>query len=211
MSLQIPVVEGNAENTTRVGTVPVSGEVFGCEINNPLVHQIVVAYLAAGRAGTKAQKTRADVSGGGIKPWRQKGTGRARAGSIRSPLWRTGGVTFAARNRDYTQKVNKKMYRQGMRTILSELLRQDRLCVRDDVYPSQPRTKSVLPLVGARRPRLRTLIVADRLDETLWLAARNLADVALTTSSAVDPVSLVSADRVILTREAVKVLEERLK
>lgn len=209
MSLQIPVVQGSAESSARVGEVAVSSAVFGCEFNDPLVHQILVAYLAAARSGTKAQKTRSDVSGGGIKPWRQKGTGRARSGTIRSPLWRTGGVTFAARNRDFGQKVNKKMYRLGMKSILSELLRQERLCVRDDVYPSAPKTKSILPLVGAKNFRQRTLIVADRLDETLWLAARNIADVAITTSTAVDPVSLVSADRVILTREAVKVLEER--
>lgn len=211
MSLQIPVIAGGAEGGARVGEVAVSSVIFGCDFNDPLVHQVVVAYLAAARSGTKAQKTRSDVSGGGIKPWRQKGTGRARAGTTRSPLWRTGGVTFAARNRDFTQKVNKKMYRLGMRSILSELLRQERLCVRDDVYPANPKTKSILPLVGAKKSHQRTLIVADRLDETLWLAARNIADVAITTSTAVDPVSLVSADRVILTREAVKGLEERFK
>lgn len=210
MSLQIPVITGSDQAAKPSGHVPVIEAVFGCDFNEPLVHQIVVAYLAAGRSGTKAQKTRADVSGGGIKPWRQKGGGRARAGSIRSPLWRTGGVTFAARPRDYTQKVNKKMYRVGMRSILSELIRQNRIIVRDDVYPSEPRTKSVLSLLGAA-PRQRTLIVADRLDENLWLAARNIADVALTTSSAVDPVSLVSADCVIVTRDAVKALEERFK
>lgn len=191
------------------GTVQVSEETFGCAFNETLVHQVVTAYLAGARAGTRAQKTRAEVSGGGAKPWRQKGSGRARAGSIRSPLWRTGGVTFAAQPRDYSQKVNRKMYRAAMRSILSELLRQERLLVVDGLGVEEPRTR----LLVARLKELgieSALIVTEEFDGTLALAARNLHTVELVDAASVDPVSLVRYEKVLATPGALKRLEERL-
>ncbi|HYE37110.1 50S ribosomal protein L4 [Methylocaldum sp.] len=200
MGLQIPSAIGGGSS------LEVSETVFGRDYNDSLVHQLVVAYLAGARSGTKAQKTRSDVSGGGAKPWRQKGSGRARAGTTRSPLWRTGGVTFAARPRSYDQKLNKKMYRAAMRAILSELLRQGRLFVSDDVYPSAPKTKEFLKkleVMGVNRG----LVVTDVIDENLYLAARNLRDVEVCTASSVNPVALVHSERVILTSRAAKQLE----
>lgn len=204
MSVQVPASDKGG------APAQVAADVFSKEYNEGLIHQVVVAYMAKARSGTKAQKTRSDVSGGGAKPWKQKGTGRARAGTSRGPLWRTGGVTFAARPRDYSQKVNRKMYRAAMRGILSELLRQGRITVNDSVVPAEPRTKSFVQNIGLI-DRSRTLIVTEGLEENLWLGARNVPNVALSTVAALDPYTLVSADRVIATRAALKSLEERLK
>jgi large subunit ribosomal protein L4 len=165
--------------------------------------------LAAARSGTKAQKSRSDVSGGGAKPWKQKGSGRARAGTTRGPLWRTGGVTFAASNRSYKQKLNKKMYRAAMRSIFSELLRQDRLVITDDVFPVSPKTKDLTNrLKGYNNSRI--LIITDAINSDLFLAARNLSKVEVCVSSSLSPVALVNSDKVILTTSAIKLIEERL-
>lgn len=182
---------------------------FGKDFNEPLVHQVVTAFLAGGRQGSKAQKNRADVAGGGRKPWRQKGTGRARAGTIRSPLWRGGGKTFAAVPRDHSQKVNRKMYRGALRCILSELVRQERLVVVDEFAVSAPKTKE---LVSKLRDLdlSSALIVADTVDENLYLAARNLPKVDVRDSDGVDPVSLIAFDKVVVTVPALKKLEEAL-
>lgn len=190
--------------------VKVSDSAFGREFNEDLVHQVVTAYLAGGRSGTKAQKSRARVSGGGAKPWRQKGTGRARAGTIRSPLWRGGGVTFAAKPRDYSQKVNRKMFRGAMSVIFSELVRQDRLLVVDDFGIDEPKTRAlVAKLADLGAPK--ALVVTQELDDKLALAARNLPHVAVVEASAVDPVSLVAAEKVVITKAAVDKIQEWLK
>jgi large subunit ribosomal protein L4 len=191
------------------GTVEVSDVAFGREFNEALVHQVVVAYLAAGRQGTRRQKTRAEVRGGGRKPWRQKGTGRARAGSSRSPIWRSGGVTFAARPQDHSQKVNRKMYRGALACIVSELLRQDRLIVTDAFAVDAPKTKSLLAKLKAL-DLANVLIVAETVDENLYLSARNLANVDVCDVEAVDPVALISHDKVLITVPALKRLEEAL-
>jgi len=205
MSLQVPAI-GNQDSAQALD---VSEVVFGQDFNETLVHQLVTKYLSGARAGTKAQKNRAAVSGGGAKPFRQKGTGRARAGTTRGPIWRTGGVTFAAQPRSYDQKLNKKMYKVGIRSIFSELLRQDRLVVCNDFIPASPKTKEfVNKIKGICDGRL--LIVVDELTDNLILAARNLPNVAILTPISVDPVSLVSADRVIATTAALKQIEERL-
>lgn len=196
-------------NAADAASVPVSDDVFGVELKPGLIHQVVTAYLAAGRSGTKAQKTRAEVSGGGQKPWRQKGTGRARAGTTRGPIWRGGGVTFAARPRDYTQKVNRKMYRGALRSILSELARQERLVVVPELPVSAPKTKELLKSLkdlGVQD----CLIVTDGLDEALYLAARNLPGVDVMSAQEVDPVSLIAFETVVVTQAAVGKLEERL-
>lgn len=205
MSLQVPAIGNQGSG----GAAEVSEAVFGQDFNETLVHQLVVKYLSAARAGTKAQKNRASVSGGGMKPFRQKGTGRARAGTTRSPIWRTGGVTFAAQPRSYDQKLNKKMYKIGVRSIFSELLRQSRLAVCDDIIPSLPKTKEFLKKISGIDAH-RLLIVVDEMNENLLLAARNVPYVAVLTPSSVDPVSLVSADKVIMTSSALKQVEERL-
>lgn len=191
------------------GTVEVSDVAFGREFNEALVHQVVVAYLAAGRQGTRRQKTRAEVRGGGRKPWRQKGTGRARAGSSRSPIWRSGGVTFAARPQDHSQKVNRKMYRGALACIVSELLRQDRLIVTDAFAVDAPKTKTLLAKLKAL-DLANVLIVAETVDENLYLSARNLANVDVCDVEAVDPVALISHDKVLITVPALKRLEEAL-
>ncbi|MCP1676549.1 large subunit ribosomal protein L4 [Natronocella acetinitrilica] len=191
------------------GKLEVSEKAFGREFNEDLVHQVVVAYMAGGRAGTKAQKNRAAVRGGGSKPWRQKGTGRARAGTIRSPLWRTGGKTFAAVPRDYSQKVNKKAYRAGVASIFSELARQERLVVLDAIELAESKTKAMVQLLkgmGAER----ALIVTEDVSENLYLASRNLRHVEITDVAGLDPVSLVGADKVLITVEAMKKVEEWL-
>ncbi|KAA0016597.1 50S ribosomal protein L4 [Salinicola corii] len=191
------------------GTVEVSEETFGKDFNEALVHQVVTAYLAAGRQGTRAQKNRSDVRGGGKKPWRQKGTGRARAGTIRSPLWRSGGVTFAARPQDYTQKVNRKMYRAAMRSILSELVRQERLVLVEEFAVEAPRTKE---LVGKLKELEleKVLIVTEEIDEKLYLAARNIPNVDVVDAAAADPVSLIAFDKVLMTVSALRKFEEKL-
>jgi len=206
MSVEIPVVH----EKDSAQPVTVSDEVFGCEFNEPLVHQLVTGYLANGRAGTKAQKTRSEVSGGGKKPWRQKGTGRARSGSIRSPIWRGGGVTFAAKPRSFKQKLNKKMYRRGMRSIVSELLRQNRLLVSADVVPAEPKTKAIVSKLKEYALDRRILILVENEDPVVDLAVRNVPNVQVSVAGRVDPVSLVAADKVLVTEKAAKILEERL-
>lgn len=190
-------------------TLEVSAESFGREFNEALVHQVVTAYQAGGRQGSKAQKNRSAVSGGGAKPWRQKGTGRARAGTTRGPLWRTGGVTFAAQPRDHSQKVNRKMYRGAMRSILSELVRQDRLVAVNELKLEQPKTKelsSKLKALGAEN----VLIITNEVDKNLFLSARNLKSVDVIDAQAVNPVSLIAYDKVVMTVPAVKQVEEML-
>jgi large subunit ribosomal protein L4 len=189
--------------------IQVSDAAFGRAYNEALVHQVVVAYMNAGRAGTKAQKTRAEVRGGGKKPWSQKGTGQARAGSIRSPIWVGGGKTFAARPRDYSQKVNRKMYRAAMQSMVSELIRQDRLVAVESLELSAPKTKL---LVGrlAELNAARALIVVEAYEEKLFLAARNIPHVEVVAVASLDPVSLVRHDKVIVTVGALKLLEQRL-
>ena len=191
------------------GAVNVSEVAFGREFNQDLVHQAVVAYMAAGRQGTKAQKTRSEVSGGGKKPWRQKGTGRARAGTIRSPLWRGGGVTFAAKPRDFEQKLNRKMYRAALQCILAELNRQDRLIVVESFDLDAPKTKSLVQLL-AQYNLADVLIVTEDISENLYLAARNLHKVGVSDVQGVDPVSLIGFDKVVMTVSAIIKFEEIL-
>ena len=191
------------------GAVDVSDATFGKDFNEALVHQVVTAYLAGARQGTVAQKTRSDVSGGGKKPWRQKGTGRARAGTIRSPLWRSGGVTFAARPQDHSHKVNRKMDRAAMRSILSELVRQDRLVAVDAISVEAPKTK----LLIAKLQELgleKALIVTEEQDVNLYLAARNIPYVDVVNVAGADPVSLVGYDKVLMTVAALRKFEENL-
>jgi large subunit ribosomal protein L4 len=205
MGLYIPAL--NEQDSIR--QLEVAESVFGQPFNETLVHQLVVRYMAGGRAGTKAQKTRSDVSGGGAKPWKQKGTGRARAGTTRSPVWRTGGVAFAARPRSYEQKLNKKMFRVGIKSILSQLLRQDRLVVSKDIIPTTIKTKDLsvkLKDIDAKR----ILIIVDVLDESLALSSRNIPYLEVVEAINLSPVLLVSADKVIATPEALKKIEERL-
>lgn len=181
---------------------------FAAPFNEPLVHQVVVAYLAGGRSGTKAQKTRAEVQGGGAKPWRQKGTGRARHGSTRSPIWVGGGQAFAARPRNFDQKVNRKMYRGALRSVLSELVRQDRLVLTESFTVSAPKTKEAaakLAELGVERG----LIVVEGFDANVWLSVRNLPHIDIAEAGSVDPVSLVAAERVVMTVPAAKILEGR--
>lgn len=189
--------------------IKVSDATFGRAFSEALVHQVVTAYLAGARAGTKAQKSRSTARGGGRKPWRQKGTGRARAGTIRSPIWRGGGRTFAAQPRDHAQKVNRKMYRGALQTILSELVRQDRLIVVDTLELVEPRTrllKTLLSEIGAEK----CLIVTTQVNENLFLAARNLPGVYCLDVAGIDPVSLVVAEKVLITVDAVKNIQEWL-
>jgi large subunit ribosomal protein L4 len=194
-------------NGAAAGTLSVSDVAFGREFNQDLVHQAVVAYMAGARQGSKAQKNRSDVSGGGKKPWKQKGSGRARAGSIRSPLWRTGGVTFAARPRNYDQKLNKKMYRAAVQCILSELVRQDRLIAVNEFDVDSPKTKVLLAKLTAMNLS-NVLIVSDSVSENLYLAARNLHNIDVRDSQGIDPVSLIRFDKVVMTVAALKKIEE---
>jgi len=202
MALQIPILNEN-------NVVQVSEAVFGQAFNETLVHQLVTRHLAGARAGTKAQKTRSDVSGGGAKPWRQKGTGRARSGTTRSPLWRTGGVTFAARPRNHDQKLNKKMFRVGIRSILSELLRQNRLIITSEVLVTTPKTKELSVKLNALDSK-RTLIVVRNVDKNLALASRNIPYVQIVEVANLSPVLLVAADKIIVTPSALEQLEECL-
>jgi large subunit ribosomal protein L4 len=197
-------LEGNG------GTLELADATFGAAFNEPLVHQVVTAYMAGGRAGTKAQKNRSDVSGSNKKPWKQKGTGRARVGSIRSPIWVGGGRTFAARPRNFEQKVNRKMYRAAMRSVLSELLRQDRLVVTPEFGLAAPKTKELrVKLEGLGLAK--GLIIVEAFDMNLWLAARNLPNVDVLEAQLIDPVSLVGADKIVISAAALKIIEERLK
>ena len=204
MELSI-VKSGNA----AAGTVSVSDAAFAREYNEELVHQVVTAYMAGARQGTRAQKNRADVRGGGKKPWRQKGTGRARAGTIRSPIWRSGGVTFAAQPQDHSQKVNRKMYRAAMQSIMSELARQDRLVVVESMDLAEPKTKLLVKQLGEFGID-NVLIVSAEVNENLYLASRNLHKVDVRDVEGIDPVSLIGHEKVLVTVDAVKKFEEML-
>ena len=189
--------------------ISLSDETFGREYNEPLVHQSVVTYLAGARQGTVKQKTRSEVRGGGRKPWRQKGTGRARSGTIRSPIWRSGGVTFAARPQDFSKKLNKKMYRGAMQCILSELIRQERLIVVNEFAVESHKTKDLVTKLKDFDLD-NVLIVSDQIEENLYLAARNLHKVDVLDVSGLDPVSLIGFDKVLITVSALKKAEEML-
>ncbi len=191
------------------GSVDVADAAFGAAYNEPLVHQVVTAYLAGARAGTKAQKNRAAVRGGGAKPWAQKGTGRARAGTIRSPIWVGGGRTFAAQPRNYDQKVNKKMYRAALRSVMSELIRQERLVIVKELALEAPKTR----LLAAELKQLEldsVLILNEAFDENLYLAARNLPNIGICDVASMDPVVLIRFEKVLVTLPALKLIEERL-
>ena len=204
--MELSVIKaGNA----AAGTVSVSDATFAREYNEDLVHQVVTAYMAGSRQGSRAQKNRADVSGGGRKPWRQKGTGRARAGTNSSPIWRSGGVTFAAQPQDHSQKVNRKMYRAALRTIMSELARQDRLIVVESLDMEVPKTKELVKQLGEFGLD-NVLIVSAELDTNLYLASRNLHKVDVRDVASADPVSLIAYDKVMVTVDAVKKFEEML-
>jgi large subunit ribosomal protein L4 len=195
--------------SSEVGTVSVSDVTFAREYNEDLVHQVVTAFMAGARQGTRAQKNRAAVNGGGKKPWRQKGTGRARAGTIRSPIWRSGGVTFAAQPQDHSQKVNRKMYRAALQSIMSELARQDRLMVVESLDLEAPKTKLLTKQLGEYGVD-NVLIVSAEVGENLYLAARNLHAVSVCDVDGVDPLSLIGHDKVMVTVDAVKKFEEML-
>jgi large subunit ribosomal protein L4 len=202
MSVQINIAGGK-------GSVDLSDENFAASFKEALIHQVVTAYLAGGRSGTSAQKSRAQVSGGGKKPWRQKGTGRARAGTIRSPIFTGGGQTFARSARDYSQKINRKMYRGAMRSIVSELARQERLLVVKEIAAKKPGTKEI----AARLAKLNVsngLIILAEEDNNVMLSVRNIPNIDITTVSNVDPVSLVAYEKVLITADAVKSLDEKL-
>lgn len=203
MELALTTTTGKASTKK----VEVSDVAFARDYNEGLVHQVVTAYLSGARQGTRGQKTRSEVRGGGAKPFRQKGTGRARAGTIRSPLWRSGGVTFAAKNQDWSQKVNRKQYRAGMQAILSELVRQDRLVVVDKVEIAEPKTKLLLEQLN-KLGLDSVAIIVDEMDNNLFLAARNLHKVGLSEAGVIDPVNLVRFDKVLVTVPALKKLEE---
>ncbi len=198
----------NLENKSK-SFVEVSDEVFDTPYREALIHQVVVAYQAGGRAGTKKQKTRAEVSGGGTKPWKQKGTGRARAGTIRSPLWRKGGKVFAARPQDHRQKVNKKMYKLALKSIVSELLRSGRLIVVDALNIPEPKTKAAVALLNHLGVE-RALLIPEEITESMYLAVRNLHHVGLTDVVSIDPVTLVGFDKVVMTSGALRQLQEQL-
>lgn len=191
------------------GTVTVSDVAFGRDFNQDLVHQAVTAYLAGARQGTRAQKSRSDVSGGGKKPWRQKGTGRARAGTSRSPIWRSGGVTFAAQPQDHSVKLNRKMYRAALRSIFSELARQGRLVVVESFAVEAPKTRGLVSKL-AEYGLNNVLIVTEEINENLYLSSRNLNTVAVRDAVGIDPVALIGYDKVLVTVPALKKVEEML-
>ena len=195
---------------TSTSKVDVADAVFAAEYNEALIHQAVVAFMEGARAGTKAQLTRSEVRGGGKKPWRQKGTGRARSGTIRSPIWRGGGVTFAAKPRKFGQKLNKKMYRGALRSILSELARQERLLIIDNIEPEQPKTKLMLEQLKQLGLQ-EVLIITDEITENLFLAARNIPKVEVIDTSEMDPYILVGFDKVLMTQSALQSVEDWLK
>ncbi len=205
MELKLTTATGKASTKT----IEVSEANFSRDFSEALVHQAVTSYLAGARAGTKAQKNRSAVKGGGKKPWRQKGTGRARAGTIRSPIWRGGGQSFAAQPKDWSQKINRKMYRAAIRSILSELVRTERLLVVDNFTVDAPKTRELvekLNKLGANN----VMIVAQDISDNLYLASRNLHNVGICDVNNVDPVSLIRFEKVIMTADAVKKLEETL-
>ena len=190
--------------------VKVSDDIFACEYNEDLVHQAVTAYLAGGRQGTKAQKSRSDVKGGGAKPWRQKGTGRARAGTSNSPIWRSGGVAFAARPRNYKQKLNKKMLRAAYASMFSELVRQERIHVVKDFTVTEPKTKQALDHLN-KLSISSALVITEEADQNLYLAVRNLPHVDVTEIGGLDPVSLLKYEHVVVTKDALGAIEEWLQ
>jgi len=205
MDLKLTTATGKASTKS----VEVSDDTFGRDFNEALIHQVVTAYLAGGRSGTRGSKSRSAVSGGGAKPWRQKGTGRARSGTIRSPLWRTGGHTFALSPQDHSQKVNKKMYRAAMRSILSELIRQDRLTIVDKFKVDAPKTKELVEKLNAIKFES-GVIVTDEADDNLYLSARNLHNVEVLAAAEIDPVSLVGSANVLMTVGAMQKIGEML-
>ena len=183
---------------------------FADDYNETLVHQAVVTYMAGGRSGSKAQKNRSDVSGGGAKPWRQKGTGRARAGTSRGPIWRSGGVTFAARPRDYSKKLNKKMYRSAMRSIFSELVRSNSLIIVEDFGIAEPKTKAMISKLDSLDVSANALLVSEELDQVLMLSAKNIPNCEYVAVTSLNPVNLVSHDNVVMTSSAVAKVQEWL-
>lgn len=208
--MELAIAQTLGAKTKQSQVVEVSATTFGRDFNEALVHQVITAYMAGGRIGTRAQKTRREVRGGGAKPWKQKGTGRARAGTIRSPIWRGGGKVFAARPQDHSQKVNKKMYRGAMQSILSELVRQQRLIIVENLEVVQPKTKDLLAKLkefGLQE----ALIVTAEWDSNLYLSARNLPKVDVRKAPDVDPVSLVKFEKVVMTVDAVRKFEEVLR
>ena len=206
MNLNIKSLTGG-----EAGSVDVAENVFATDYNESLIHQVVVAYMAGARQGTKAQKTRSEVSGGGAKPWRQKGTGRARAGTIRSPIFRKGGVTFAAKPKSYSQKVNRKMYSGAIKSILSELLRSGRMTVVEELKLETPKTKEFKTKADTLGVKEALFIVgAEEFSENLYLSSRNLKDVAVCDSAEINPVSLICFEKVVVTKKAIKEIEERL-
>ncbi len=214
--MEIGVVSGTKKK--QATKLELADQVFAQEFNEPLVHQVVTAYMAAGRAGTHAQKTRAQVSGGGAKPWKQKGMGRARAGTIRSPIWRTGGKTFAAVTQDYSQKVNRKMYRGALRSIFSELIKQNRLQVIDKMTVEQPKTKVFINLLHSlisaegdnKDVPNKVLIILNTVDSNLIVSSRNVPDVTVCTHNNLSPVDLIAHEMVIIETDALKKIEESL-
>ena len=205
MDLKLTTATGKASTKT----VEVSDANFGREFNEALIHQVVTAYLAGGRSGTRKTKSRSDASGGGAKPWRQKGTGRARAGTIRSPIWRSGGHTFALRPQDHSQKVNRKMYRSAMQSILSELVRQDRLSIVDKFEVKGPKTKELVKKLAAMNFTSGVIITDDATDD-LFLSARNLHNIDILELSDLNPVSLVGSENIVITVGALQKIEEML-
>ena len=205
--MQVTVHQSGKSGTANLD---IADSVFAVDFNQALIHQALTAFMAGARSGTKAQRNRSDVRGGGKKPWRQKGTGRARAGTIRSPIWRGGGVTFAARPRDYSQKLNKKMYRGAMRSIFSELLRQERLIVIDELTISEPKTKLMLDQLNTLNLKEVLIVTAD-LTENLLLSVRNIPHVDVIESDEVDPYVLLGFDKVLMTKEAIENIEAWLK
>ena len=199
----------NIELVGKGGAIEVSEQAFGAAFNEPLIHQVVTAFLAGARSGTKRQKNRSDVRGGGAKPWRQKGTGRARAGTIRSPIWVGGGRAFAARPQDHGQKVNRKMYRGALRSLFSELLRQERLVVTESLTVEAPKTRELAAQLKALELD-NVLLVTEGFDEKLYLAARNLKHVGIIDVASIDPVTLLRFEKVLITVPALKLVEERL-
>lgn len=204
--MQVALLTKNGTNQE----LKLADTIFACRFNEPLVHQVVTAYLAGGRQGTRAQKNRAAVSGGGKKPWKQKGMGRARAGTIRSPIWRSGGVTFAASTQDFTQKVNKKMYRAAMRSICSELLRQGRFIVLESFELEKNKTRDLVAKLKELNIDKKTLIVLEEINENIYLAARNLHKVELADVDAINPVNLIHYEKILITAPALKQIEELL-
>lgn len=203
MDVNVTVTSNN-----KTKTLALNETVYNQSFNEALIHQAVVAYQAAARSGTQKQKTRGEVSGGGKKPWRQKGTGRARSGTIRSPIWRGGGIHFAARPRDYTQKINKKMYKGAVRSLLSELMRQQRLIIVDKLDTESPKTRYLKNQLQNWVGEVDALIVCNEIDQNLFLSARNLAGVEVTDVYGINPVNLLDHAYLIMTEEAAKKAEE---